>query len=255
MTILRAFCIGSTALVVAASSLGAQTVPPPPRVDSLEGQASFGLALTSGNSNASTFDLSDKLKYTKRGWAIGQDLKYFYGEADDEVTANFWNVGLRLERRLTPQLGMFFSTRWDRNVLQGIASRFEESLGLDYIAMETPRNKLVFTMGASAFQQELTPGSTSEFSGNFPAARLAADYKLKFSDNAFFQQTVEYLPNLSESASYLLNGETSLVAPLIANLGLKVSSIIRYNSQPPFHDDVRLKTTDRFISTSITYSF
>jgi len=45
------------------------------------------------------------------------------------------------------------------------------------------------------------------------------------------------------------------VAPLLANLGLKVSSVIRYNSWPPVRDGVQLKTTDRFLSTAITYSF
>ena len=255
MTILRSFFTASALFAVAATSLHAQAAAAPAKVDSLEGQASFGLALTSGNSNASTFDLSDKLKYTKRGWGFGQDLRYFYGEAEDKVVADFWNVGLRVDRRLMPRLGMFFLVRWDRNVLQGIASRYEESLGLDFTAVDKPKDKLIFTLGASAFQQELTPGSTSAFKGNYPAARVAGDYKHKFTDKAYFQQTAEYLPNLSESSAYLINGESTLVAPLIANLGLKISSVVRYNSQPPTRDGVQLKTTDRFFSTGITYSF
>jgi len=255
MTILRSLFTASALLAVAAMSLRAQAAAPPAKVDSLEGQASFGLALTSGNSNASTFDLSDKLRYTKRGWGFGQDLKYFYGEADDKVTADFWNVGVRVDRRLMTRLGMFFLVRWDRNRLQGIASRYEESLGLDFTAVNEPKDKLIFTLGASAFQQELTPGSTSTFKGNYPAARVGGDYKHSFTDKAYFQQTVEYLPNLSESDAYLLNGESTLVAPLIANLGLKVSSVLRYNSRPPVRDGVTLKTTDRFFSTAITYSF
>jgi putative salt-induced outer membrane protein len=255
MKTLRSFFTASMLLVVATASLQAQAAAPPAKVDSLEGQASAGLAFTSGNSNATTFDISDKLKYTKRGWSFGQDLKYFYGEADDKVTADFWNTGLRVDRRLMKRLGMFVLARWDRNVLQGIASRFEESIGLDFLAIDAPRDKLIFTAGASAFQQELTPGSTSTFKGNYPAARLAGDYKHSFTDKAYFQQTVEYLPNLSETEAYLINGETTLVAPLIANLGLKVSSVIRYNSQPPTRDGVRLKTTDRFLSSGITYSF
>ena len=44
---------------------------------------------------------------------------FFYGEAEKEVNANFWNGGLRAERRLVPRLGMFFATR------------FEEGFGVD----------------------------------------------------------------------------------------------------------------------------
>jgi len=121
--------------------------------------------------------------------------------------------------------------------------------------IDAPRDKLIFTAGASAFQQELTPGTTSTFKGNYPAARLAGDYKHSFTDKAYFQQTAEYLPNLSDASAYLVNGETTLVAPLIANLGLKVSNVVRYNSQPPIKDGQKLKTTDRFFSTALTYSF
>ena len=255
MTILRSLLNASVLLAVTTASVHAQATAAAVKTDSLEGQASAGLAFSSGNSNASTIDISDKLKYTKKGWGFAQDLKYFYGEANDKVTADFWNVGVRLERRLTPRLGMFFLTRWDRNQLQGIASRFEESLGLDFIAVGKPKDKLVLTLGASAFQQELTPGTTSTFAGNYPAARLAADYKHSFTDKAYFQQTFEYLPNLSESKLYLLNGETSLVAPLIANFGLKLSSVLRYNAWPPVRDGVQLKKIDRFFSSSLTYSF
>ena len=256
MTVVRAFRISSMLLAVSAAALQAQApAAPPAPTDSLSGSASLGLSMTSGNSRASSYNVSDKLKYTKRGWTIGQDLVFYYGKADDKVNADFWNAGLRLERRLTPWLGMFAATRYDRNVLQGIESRFEESLGFDMKALDNPKDKLVMTVGASAFQQTLTPGSTSTFKGNYPAARLGADYKHSFTDKAFFQQTVEYLPNLSETEAYLVNGESSLVAPLIANLGLKVGYVVRYNSQPPVRDNVALKNTDRFLSSSITYSF
>jgi putative salt-induced outer membrane protein len=190
-----------------------------------------------------------------RGWAGTQDLAFFYGEADDKVNANFWNGGLRGDRRLTPRLGAFVVTRFDRNVLQGIASRFEEGAGLDYRVIDTPRNQLLVALGASAFQQQLTPGSVSLAQRNFPAARSSLDYRHLFAEKAFFQQIVEYLPNLSDREAYLVNSESAVVAPLINRLAMRAGYVIRYNAQPPVRDNVSLKKTDTFLSSGITFSF
>ena len=66
-----------------------------------------------------------------------------------------------------------------------------------------------------------------------PAARVGADYKHLFSEIAYFQQTVEYLPNLSDTEVYFVNTESSLVAPLTTSLGIKVGYVVRFNSAPP----------------------
>lgn len=246
-------CFALAVLTLSATVLSAQDAPVKPKT--FEGSAALGFSQTSGNANATTTNVTNKLKYSVKGWAVAQDLAFFYGEADSKVNANFWNAGLRGERRLTSRLGAFIATRFDRNVLQGISSRFEEGLGLDFKAIDATRDKLVFVLGASMFQQTLTPGSTSTFKGTYPAARLGADYKHLFSDVAFFQQTAEYLPNLSDTQSYLLNSESALVAPLAKSLGIKLSYVIRYNAQPPVRDQVQLKNTDTFFTSGLTYSF
>ena len=240
-------------LVLSAASLGAQTAPDKPKT--LEGSLALGFSQTSGNANATTTNITNKLKYTMKGWSVSQDLVFFYGEADNRVNANFWNGGLRAERRLTPRLGMYIVTRFDRNVLQGIARRFEEGFGLDYKVIDAKVDKLNVSLGGSAFQQTLTPGSTSSFSGSFPAARAAGDFKHIFGEHSFFQQTAEYLPNVRDTKSYLLNSESAVVAPLMKTLGIKVGYVVRFNSAPPVRNGVALKKTDTYLSSGITYSF
>ncbi len=240
-------------LALTSATLHAQA--PAPAKKAYEGSAAFGYSLTSGNANASALNAANKIKYTVGGWAVGEDLAFFYGEADNKVNTNFWNGGLRGERAITPRFGAFVAARFDRNVLQGIARRTEEGLGLDFKALIAPKDKLNFTLGLSQFQQTLTAGSTSTFKGSYPAARLGADYKHLFTDVAFFQQTVEYLPNLSDTEAYLLNTESSLVAPITKALGLKAGYVIRYNAQPPVRSGKQLKNTDTFFSTGLTYSF
>lgn len=245
----RALVLGTTL----ASMAGAQSADAPKKNLEISGNAGF--AQTNGNANALTINFGNKLKYSLKGWALGQDLAFFYGEADNKVNANFWNGGLRAERTLTPRLGLFVATRFDRNVLQGIASRFEEGFGLDAKLIVAPKDKLNMQIGGSAFQVNLTPGSTTAGKRHFPAARVGLDYKHSFSELAFFQQTAEYLPNLSESGVYLVNTESAIVAPLSKRLGLKFGYLVRYNSTPPERAGVVLKKTDTFFSSGLTFSY
>jgi putative salt-induced outer membrane protein len=248
--------LGAAVLAVAGSSASAGgQAPPPAKPKSFEGSVALGFSQTSGNADATTTNVNNKVKYTIDGWALSQDLVFFYGEANNKVNANFWNGGLRAERRLMPRLGMFFATRFDRNVLQGISSRFEEGIGFDIKVVDQKRDHFNLSLGGSAFQQSLTPGSSSTFSRNFPAARAAGDYKHNFSELAFFQQTAEYLPNLSDTKSYLLNSESAIVAPLMKTLGIKIGYVVRFNSQPPVRANVALKKTDTYLSSGLTYSF
>ena len=223
------------ALLLSAVSLGAQDAPK----KNLDASLSAGFAQTSGNADALTMNFGNKLKYTVKGWVLNEDLSFFYGEANDDVNASFWNGGLRAERTITPRLGAFVATRFDRNAKLIVATRDQLSL----------------QVGGSLFQQTLTPGSTAAAKRNFPAARVGLDYKHLFSDMAYFQQTAEYLPNLSESGVYLMNTESSLVAPLSKRLAVKMGYVVRYNSTPPVRNAVQLKNTDTFFSSGLTFSY
>jgi putative salt-induced outer membrane protein len=242
----------AAALLCGATLLHAQDKPKP---KPFEFSGTAGFAQTNGNANALSMNFGDKVKYTAKGWILAQDLSFFYGEADDKVNANFWNGGLRAERTLMTRIGVFAVARFDRNVLQGVARRFEEGFGLDAKLIVAPKDKLSAQVGGSAFQFAATPGSTAAGQANYPALRLGFDYKHLFSDLAYVQQTGEYLPNLSDSNAYLMNTETSLVAPLSKRLGLKLGYVIRYNSAPPTKNGKQLKTTDTFFSSGVTFSY
>ncbi len=246
------FSLLAASLLLGTSALSAQEKPKP---KTIEFSGNAGFAQTSGNADALSVNLGDKVKYNAKGWIFGQDLSFFYGEASDKVNANFWNGGLRAERTLMERLGLFVVGRFDRNVLQGVARRFEEGIGLDAKLLIAPKDKLSAQLGASAFQFTATPGSTATGKANFPALRVGMDYKHNFTELAYVQQTAEYLPSLSDSESYLMNTETSLVAPLSKKLALKVGYLVRYNSTPPVKNLVQLKKTDTFFSSGITFSF
>lgn len=222
----------------------------------VEFSGSLGFSQTNGNAKAMATNVTNKVKVTLAGWSFQQDVAFFYGEANDKVNTNFWNGGLRGDRTVAERISLFVATRYDRNVLQGIENRFQQGFGVTVKAVEEPRQKLHVALGGSLFSQQLTPGSVAKVSRAFPAARAAVDFRQQLTDLAYVQQTAEYLPAIGESASsYFVNTESSVVAPLSKNIGLKVGYVIRYNSEPPIRNDVQLRTTDTFFSSGLTLTF
>lgn len=234
----------------------AQATTPKPKPKPFDFTGSLGFSQASGNANALTTNVTNKLKYTMAGWSVLQDLSFFYGEANEKVNTNFWNGGLRGERAVMPRVGLFVASRYDRNVLQGVSNRFQQGFGVNVSAVETPQDKLNVSLGGSFFSQQLTPGSVAKVSRAFPAARAAFDYRHRFSATAYVQQTAEYLPAVGDTAtSFFLNTESAVVAPISKNVGLKVGYVIRYNSEPPVRNSIQLRTTDTFFSSGLTLTF
>jgi putative salt-induced outer membrane protein len=221
-----------------------------------EFSGNLGFSQTGGNADLVALNGGNKYKYVRNGWTFAQDFQSFYGEADNTVNANFWNGGVRGERALTPRIGLFIATRFDRNALQGISRRFEEGFGLSIKAIERPKDILGLTVGGSILQTTFSPGiSTANIPRNYPAARVGADYKHLFSKVAYFQQIVELLPNLSDSEALLANAESAIVAPISTNIGLKIGYVMRYNGVPPVRNGRSLKKTDTFLSSGVTFSY
>ena len=251
MPMIRRCLLAFAAAFLTAPALAAQDAPP----KALEASGSVGASQSAGNQNATNFALGNKLKHTGPAWLLSQDFSLFYGEAADSVIASFASGGLRAERTFRSWIGTYTLVRFDRNALQGIARRFEEGIGFDFKPIATDDQKLSLQVGASFFQQSFTEGSSSSLDANYAAVRTGLDYQLKLRGTSLFQQTAEYIPNLSDPDGYLANSETSLVAPLSARFGVKVSYVLRYNNAPPVRNSVQLERLDRFFSTALTFAY
>jgi putative salt-induced outer membrane protein len=245
-----------TAATGPAAAAASKPAAPAPKRKKLDFTGSLGFSQTNGNANAMAANLTNKVKYTLAGWSFQQDLAFFYGEANAKVNTNFWNGGLRGERVVAERVSLFLASRYDRNVVQGVANRYQQGFGVTVKAVEDQANKLNVALGGSLFQQQLTAGSTAKVSRAFPAARAAIDYRRKLTDLAYVQQTAEYLPAIGDTAtSYFVNTESAVVAPISKSVGLKVGYVIRYNSEPPIRNSIQLRAMDTFFSSGLTLTF
>jgi len=227
---------------VRAAAQAADSAPPP-----LNGSLDLGLVAASGNTDLTTFNLGEKLEYTKGKWSVTQGAKMVYGETNGVESANEYAVFVRPDYKLSDRWKGYVLGSWDRNTFIGITQRFQEGLGVSFEAVQGPKHFLALDGGFSFFQQDFTSGVST----SFPTARGQVSYKYAFTPKAYIQNIFVYLPNLDDGSDYRINNELALVAPIAGRLALKASYLLQYQNAP----QPGFGTTDNLYTTGIQVTF
>lgn len=237
------------AMALTASLGHAQSNPPPPS----EFNADLGFVSVSGNTSITSLTAGQKWIRRIPRWEFLQELGAVYGRTDGEETSNLWRATLRGDYGLGNNLALYGRVGFDRNKFAGVKSRFAEGIGLVARLQATDINQLNVEAGYELTQQDNLDGTNETFS----SLRAASNWKHMFSENAYFFQGVEWLPNLDDSEDYRINSETSVVAPLSSHVAMKVSYQLRFDNLPSLNaaGTAPLRKSDRILSTGIQVSF
>jgi putative salt-induced outer membrane protein len=214
----------------------------------------IGFVNTAGNTHLTTINVGDKLTVQAGKVALTQTFALVYGKSEGVQNANSQVLRARADYPLGTRLSMYGFAGYERNRFAGIDHRIEEGVGLAAALLRSPMNELDLEAGVGLVQQRLLPDPAIDatVSDNFFSGRAAAKYKHLFSKTTYFQQTLEFLPNLEHSSDYRINSESALVAPISTHFGLKASYIIKYNHAPP---SATLAKTDRMLTTGLQVSY
>lgn len=226
-----------SALLVTAPALAAQEADPV--VTKIT--ADIGYVAVSGNTQVTTFNIGEKLTQARGRLSLEQGVALVYSEQADSVITNYLRAHFRGDFKIDKLLAVFTGIAFDRNRFAGIERRFEEQLGITARILGTARDT-VRVEGGGTFTQQI---GTDGIQQNFPSARGALSWRHAFTAAAYFQQNVEYIPNMKETVDWRVNTESAIVAPLSSKISLKVSHVIRYDNlpQPGFMDTDRLFTS------------
>ena len=216
--------------------------------------ADIGYVNTSGNTSVTSLNLGNKLILRAGAVLLTQTSAFVYGRTSGEETANNQALRVRADRPIGNRLAVYGFGGYDRNKFGGVARRFDQNVGLTYDVLQASRDSIGFEAGIGLVQESLyaDEGGILRNANNYSAGRAAANYKHAFTETSYFQQTLEYLPDLEESSAYRLNSESSVVAPVSTHIGLKASALIRYNNAPPLPE---FRKTDRLISAGLQLTF
>ncbi len=209
--------------------------------------ADLGYVQTSGNTQVTTLNLGEKFTQQRGRLNLQQGFAMVYGKQRGVVTTNALRANLRGDYRIDKIFALFVGVGFDRDKFAGIERRFEENIGLQARLLGTASDTVRIEGGGSFTQQVGTDGVQK----NFPAARGAASWRHVFSPAAYFQQNVEFIPNLKETEDWRVNTESAVVAPISARIGIKLAYVIRFDNlpEPGFTD------TDKLFTTGIQITF
>ncbi len=239
---------GVSPVIPPALPAAAQVAPAPATALPLwRAQVDLGYVQTSGNSRVRTLNVAEQVGFNPGPWRFAETFSIVNGYTNDSETVNTIKAGLRADYAVGTRFRLFALGSYTRDRFAGIASRFEEAAGVAYGLLTGPTNVLDVEGGAGRTQQTSTADSTKQFW----VSREAVHYKLNFTTRAFFEQKVEVLNDLQDTKNLLVNTETNLVAPILANVGLKVGYVVRFANEPL----AGAKKTDTVLSTALQLVF
>lgn len=234
------------ALAVAAALGLAPTPAPAQSPDSLSLTGDLGIVSTAGNTDLTTINIGEEIRWRRGPLTLGQTFALVYGRSSGETTSALWRGGVRGDYALSDAVSGYALVGYDRDRFAGIARRFEEGTGVSLGLLRRPHNRLEAEVGFSLVQQLSTVGTRDDFA----STRGAATYEHRFTEETYFRQMVEATANLEEATDYRLTSESALVAPLSSRLALKVSYVVRFDHRP----EPGFRTTDRLLTSGLQFT-
>ncbi len=239
------------ALCLAASSAAAQDTcpcpPPAPPEPSWKGSLGAGLALTGGNSDTNSYNLSFNAAYDpKTKNTFKADGLYLRSDTDDKTTANTSSLSVRDEYRFAKHAFFFAEARYYRDEFKSIEYLISPLGGIGVNVVDRDNTKLSIDLSAGG-QFEKDAGRTSTSDGAVSASqRLSA----KLSPSANLSQRASALWKMNDFGDALYRFEISLSASISKRMEMKLSFRDDYKTRPP---SATLKKNDTAVLAAIVF--
>lgn len=214
--------------------------------DSLRFTGDLGIVNTAGNTDLTTINIGEEVRWRRGPLALGQTFALVYGRSSGETTSSLWRAGVRGDYALSDAVSAYARVGYDRDRFAGIARRFEEGTGIAVVLLQRPRDRLETEGGFSLVQQRSTLGTQEDF----VSTRGAVEYQHHFTEETYFRQMVEATANLEDGSDYRLTSESALVAPLSSRIALKISYVVRYDHRP----EPGFRSTDRLLTSGLQFT-
>jgi putative salt-induced outer membrane protein len=225
---MRTFFISSLMAPIAICFCSSSVLAADP--DGFKTEAELSWIVTAGNSDTNTFSLKDQNKY--RFWGRNElrfDARYLSSIASSVETARNWGLGLRYGRDTSERLTFFLAETIDGNVFSGYLQRYNTDVGLKYKLLTAADGGLDWF--AEAGYRLVLENPTSGTKPTTHAARLYTEAIKSLSESVSAKFWVEYIPNFSTPADWLLNTELSASVLLSQVFSLKLGYLVKYDAQ------------------------
>jgi putative salt-induced outer membrane protein YdiY len=227
--------------------------PPPPAAPAPRAWvASIGLgfALTSGNADTSTLNLSFDVASARQGPNVFKaDLLYLRGEENGRLSLNRLSTRARDEYTRAGGRGYVFGQ------IEGLRDTFKDidylvapSVGLGHKVRDTPALALFLDAGLG-FKAERNMGRRVQTTG---AVTASERFSRRLSEHASISQSLAALWTIDRLDDALYTFKAGLTADLTRRSQIKVEVVDFYKTRPPA---VTVEKNDVSLVTSVVYKF
>ena len=222
----------ATACLSFAASVRAQEpgpAPAPTPEPTWKGSLGGGLAITSGNSDTNSYNVSlGAAQNPKRRNVLKAEGLYLRSTTAEVRTVDKTALLLRDEHKLSSRSFLFAETRVFRDVLKGIRYLVSPIAGAGVKLVDRERAQLALDAGIGG-QFEKDDGRPRSSDGALQAGQLLS---VKLSPNATLTERTAALWKLGDFGDALYRGELSLAASLARRFELKLSFLDDYKTRP-----------------------
>lgn len=212
-------------------------------------ETELGSTIVSGNTSTETYNAGDKTSYQFDQNIFKFSGRYLQSKANGLESAKNWDASLRYERELDASFAVFASFGLSSDIYSGYVQRNDFDLGGKYfLSKSTDTNWSVEAGYRNSFTQFTTASPNPQ--ANY--VRIYSEATQVITEGITGKLWVEYLPNLTDTDSYLLNAEPSVSIMLNKLLSLKGADLFKYTNTLPKGFSKHL---DSFFTLSIVAKF
>lgn len=247
MTVTMAVALAAPgrALAQASQAPAAPAAPPPVWT----GSFGAGLAVTSGNSDTSNFNVAAKAAYDPANPHLATaEALYLHGSSEGDTTVSRTSLNVRDEYTLTERTSAFGQFRYLRDTFKGIDYLAAPTFGIAYKVVNLERTKFNIDAGAGLVWEKNTDLGPANTSG---AITIGENVVHKLTSTTTITHAATGLWKTSDFGDSLYTVSAGLAAALTARTQLKVEILELYKSQPPPGKE----SQDVSFITSVVYSF
>lgn len=229
------------------TSFAQAAAPAPPPVWS--GSLGAGLAVTSGNSDTSNFNLAFNVKHDPANpHLMTAEAFHLRGTNQGVLSVSRSTFGVRDEYTMSPRALLFGQVRYLRDSGKQIDYLLAPTVGVGYKLVDTAPTKLAIDAGVGGVWERNTGLSTSA-SG---AVNLGETFSHKLSDTATITQAINGLWKTSDFGDALYTFSLGLAAAITPKSTIKVELLEVYKTLPP---SAAIQKQDVALVTSFVYGF
>ena len=223
--------------------------PPAPPPPALQGSLGAGLALTTGNTDTSSFNLGFSMVYDPKTHCLFKaDAFYLRSSSDGLATTDKAGATLRYEYKLTERFYAFAQVGYQRDRFKNVTYLLTPMAGGGtYLVKEKALEVTADVSIGGAFEKDSGFDATS--SGAFA---LGQGLVWKISPLATFTEKASGLWKTNDTSDAFYHFELGLAASLVKNFELKVAYLVDIKNKP---NPPTLKKTDTALIASIVYKF